>query len=242
MANSLLDETGMADTGGDGFRELPNGEKITLNIQFANQGIPLQVVELAASGWAELGVADDRQGSHAGRVPVAAAGDHAGCQRAPGAAVLFLFRVSQKTLDFSNTRAPAAGPRRGFRPRFRADSAGPPSRSAALRAGSGGLRRHRRTGVRSRLARAGNEPEFRESRQAARFRRRSAFRRSSRPMRWMLRARTESAVMRAKPSGPRARIRSRPRCPGLLIADPRPDACGAWPGTPRRPRAPAPPG
>ena len=119
---------------------------------------------------------------------------------------------------------------------------GSASRSAALRAGSGGLRRHRRTGVRSRLARAGNEPEFRESRQAARFRRRSAFRRSSRPMRWMLRARTESAVMRAKPSGPRARIRSRPRCPGLLIADPRPDACGAWPGTPRRPRAPAPPG
>ena len=111
-------------------------------------------------------------------------------------------------------------------------------RSAALRAGSGGLRRHRRTGVRSRLARAGNEPEFRGSRQAARLRR--AFRRSSRPMPRMLRARTESAVMRAKPSGPRARIRPGPRCPGLLTADPRPDACGAWPGTPRRPRAPAP--
>ncbi|MDE2789224.1 MAG: ABC transporter substrate-binding protein [Paracoccaceae bacterium] len=56
MANSLLDEIGMVDTGGDGFRELPNGEKITLNIQFANQGIPLQVVELVANDWAEVGV------------------------------------------------------------------------------------------------------------------------------------------------------------------------------------------
>ncbi|MCY4139105.1 MAG: ABC transporter substrate-binding protein, partial [Rhodobacteraceae bacterium] len=46
----------MVDTDGDGFRELPNGEKITLNIQFANQGIPLQVVELVANDRSEVGV------------------------------------------------------------------------------------------------------------------------------------------------------------------------------------------
>ncbi|MDE2792209.1 MAG: hypothetical protein OXI81_17565 [Paracoccaceae bacterium] len=46
----------MVDTDGDGFRELPNGEKITLNIQFAIQGIPLQVVELVANDRSEVGV------------------------------------------------------------------------------------------------------------------------------------------------------------------------------------------
>ncbi len=56
MANSLLDETGMVDTGGDGFRELPNGEKIRPSMRFANPGLPGVVVELAASGWAEVGV------------------------------------------------------------------------------------------------------------------------------------------------------------------------------------------
>ena len=34
----LLDEIGMVDTNGDGFRELPNGDKIVLNMQFAVPG------------------------------------------------------------------------------------------------------------------------------------------------------------------------------------------------------------
>ena len=56
LANSLLDEIGMVDTDGDGFRELPNGDKIVLNMQFATQGIAGGVVELVAQHWADVGV------------------------------------------------------------------------------------------------------------------------------------------------------------------------------------------
>ncbi len=55
-AKALLDEVGMVDTDGDGFRELPNGDKVTLNIQFATQGGPGQLVELVAQYWADVGV------------------------------------------------------------------------------------------------------------------------------------------------------------------------------------------
>ncbi|MCB1462742.1 MAG: ABC transporter substrate-binding protein [Nitratireductor sp.] len=55
-AKALLDEIGMKDTDGDGFRELPNGDKIVLNMQFATQGIAGQVVELVAQDWANIGV------------------------------------------------------------------------------------------------------------------------------------------------------------------------------------------
>nr|MBX2825225.1 ABC transporter substrate-binding protein [Gammaproteobacteria bacterium] len=55
-ANALLDEVGMVDTDGDGFRELPNGDKIVLNMQFATQGIAGQVVELVGQYWSEVGV------------------------------------------------------------------------------------------------------------------------------------------------------------------------------------------
>ncbi|MCP4073361.1 MAG: ABC transporter substrate-binding protein [Hyphomicrobiales bacterium] len=56
MAKKLLDEVGMKDTDGDGFRELPNGEKIVLNIQFSTQGVAGQVVELVGQHWASVGV------------------------------------------------------------------------------------------------------------------------------------------------------------------------------------------
>lgn len=56
MAKKLLDEVGMVDKDGDGMRELPNGDKIVLNLQFATQGIPGQVVELVGQYWAEVGV------------------------------------------------------------------------------------------------------------------------------------------------------------------------------------------
>ena len=56
MANALLDEVGMVDADGDGFRDLPNGEKITLNMQFATQGIAGEVVEIIAQNWAEVGI------------------------------------------------------------------------------------------------------------------------------------------------------------------------------------------
>ena len=55
-AHALLDEIGMTDKDGDGFRELPNGDKIVLNMQFATQGIAGQVVELVGQHWAEVGV------------------------------------------------------------------------------------------------------------------------------------------------------------------------------------------
>ncbi len=55
-AKALLDEIGMKDTDGDGFRELPNGEKLVLNVQFATQGIAGQVVELVGQYWSDVGV------------------------------------------------------------------------------------------------------------------------------------------------------------------------------------------
>lgn len=56
MANSLLDEVGMKDADGDGFRELPNGKKLVLNLQFATQGAPGQLAELVAQSWSEVGI------------------------------------------------------------------------------------------------------------------------------------------------------------------------------------------
>ncbi len=56
LAKKLLDEIGMVDSDSDGFRELPNGEKIVLNMQFATQGLPGQVVELVAQHWANVGL------------------------------------------------------------------------------------------------------------------------------------------------------------------------------------------
>jgi len=55
-AKALLDEIGMVDTDGDGFRELPNGEKIVLNMQFATQGLDGRIVEVVGQQWADVGV------------------------------------------------------------------------------------------------------------------------------------------------------------------------------------------
>jgi peptide/nickel transport system substrate-binding protein len=55
-AKALLDEVGMVDKDGDGFRDLPNGDKIVLNMQFATQGIAGQVVELVGQYWSQVGV------------------------------------------------------------------------------------------------------------------------------------------------------------------------------------------
>lgn len=55
-SKALLDEIGMVDTDGDGFRELPNGDQIVLNMQFSTQGIAGKVVELVGQNWAEVGV------------------------------------------------------------------------------------------------------------------------------------------------------------------------------------------
>ena len=55
-ANSLLDAVGMADRDGDGFRKLPNGDALALNIGFATQGIGVGEVELVARSWNEVGI------------------------------------------------------------------------------------------------------------------------------------------------------------------------------------------
>ena len=56
MAKGLLDEIGMVDKDGDGFRELPNGDSIVLNLQFATQGIDGKTVELIGQHWSDVGV------------------------------------------------------------------------------------------------------------------------------------------------------------------------------------------
>ena len=55
-AKALLDAVGLKDKDGDGFRELPNGDKLVLNLQFATQGIAGKVVELVAQHWSDVGV------------------------------------------------------------------------------------------------------------------------------------------------------------------------------------------
>lgn len=55
-ANAILDELGLADVDGDGIRELPNGEKLVLNMNFSTQGIAGQTVELVAQYWREVGI------------------------------------------------------------------------------------------------------------------------------------------------------------------------------------------
>ncbi len=55
-AKALLDEIGLVDADGDGFRDLPNGDPLVLNLQFATQGIAGQVVELFGQYWSEVGI------------------------------------------------------------------------------------------------------------------------------------------------------------------------------------------
>ena len=55
-AKALLDEVGVVDKDGDGFRDLPNGQPLVLNLQFATQGIAGQVVELVGQYWSNVGI------------------------------------------------------------------------------------------------------------------------------------------------------------------------------------------
>ncbi|MBZ0162139.1 MAG: ABC transporter substrate-binding protein [Notoacmeibacter sp.] len=55
-AKALLDEVGVVDKDGDGFRDLPDGKPLVLNLQFATQGIAGQVVELIGQNWADVGI------------------------------------------------------------------------------------------------------------------------------------------------------------------------------------------
>jgi len=55
-AKALLDEIGLVDQNGDGLRDLPGGAPFILNLQFAQQGLPGQVVELIAQSWNAVGI------------------------------------------------------------------------------------------------------------------------------------------------------------------------------------------
>ncbi len=56
LAKKLLDELGVVDKDGDGNRDLPNGKKLVINLQFATQGIASRVVELVAQQWNDVGI------------------------------------------------------------------------------------------------------------------------------------------------------------------------------------------
>jgi len=56
LATKLLARVGLKDVDGDGFLELPNGEKLVINLQFAVQGAPAALVELVGQHWAAVGI------------------------------------------------------------------------------------------------------------------------------------------------------------------------------------------
>ncbi|MEL7471591.1 MAG: ABC transporter substrate-binding protein [Pseudomonadota bacterium] len=55
-AKAAFDELGLKDVDGDGLRELPNGDPLTLNLQFATQGGPAAVMEFVAQNWKDVGI------------------------------------------------------------------------------------------------------------------------------------------------------------------------------------------
>ena len=56
LANKLLDEVGLKDVDGDGFRDLLNGDNLVINLQFSVQGVAAALVELVAQHWGAVGV------------------------------------------------------------------------------------------------------------------------------------------------------------------------------------------
>ena len=55
-ANAKLDEIGLADTDGDGFRERADGEQLVIQIIYSNQGGPVRIHELVQGYWEAIGV------------------------------------------------------------------------------------------------------------------------------------------------------------------------------------------
>ncbi len=56
MAKKLLDEMGVVDKDGDGMRELPNGDRLVLNMQVATQAMSIKLVELVGQNWKDVGI------------------------------------------------------------------------------------------------------------------------------------------------------------------------------------------
>ncbi len=55
-ARALLNGLGVFDRDGDGLRDLPGGDRLTLHLRYASEGMPTAVAELVASQWTEIGV------------------------------------------------------------------------------------------------------------------------------------------------------------------------------------------
>ena len=56
LATKLLARVGMKDVDGDGFLEMPNGEKLVINLQFTVQGMSAAAVELVGQHWGAVGI------------------------------------------------------------------------------------------------------------------------------------------------------------------------------------------
>ena len=56
LANKLLDEMGMKDADGDGWRDLLDGSPLVLNLQVATQSMSIKQVELIGQHWAAVGI------------------------------------------------------------------------------------------------------------------------------------------------------------------------------------------
>lgn len=56
LANSLLDEMGVVDADGDGFRDRLDGSSLVIQIVFSNQGAPIRMHELIESYWEDIGI------------------------------------------------------------------------------------------------------------------------------------------------------------------------------------------
>lgn len=55
-ARALLDAAGLKDQDGDGFRDLPSGQKLSLNLQFTTQFVSSVLAEMVAQSWTDVGI------------------------------------------------------------------------------------------------------------------------------------------------------------------------------------------
>ena len=55
-AKKLLDQMGLKDVNGNGFRERADGSNLTIRLQYANQGGPVKMHELIKSYWDDVGI------------------------------------------------------------------------------------------------------------------------------------------------------------------------------------------
>ncbi len=56
LANQLLDEMGLKDCDGDGFRDLLNCQRLVINLQFSVQGVAAALMELVGQHWGAVGI------------------------------------------------------------------------------------------------------------------------------------------------------------------------------------------